>query len=65
MTYNIFAVDIADLPASLVRGARVGSGLAALGGGIKGSGSSQGDESSEGNGELHVCGWWFLVRRKM
>lgn len=57
MTYNILAVDIADLPASLVRGARVGSGLAASAGSIEGSGSGQGGESSEGDGELHVCGW--------
>lgn len=60
MTYNILVVDVADLPASLVRGAGVSSRLAAAGGSIEGSGSSQGGESSEGDGELHVCGWSFL-----
>jgi hypothetical protein len=56
MTYNPLAVDTADLPASLVRGARVGSRLAAAGGSVEGSSSSQGGESGEGDGELHVCG---------
>lgn len=61
-TYHVLAGDIADLPASLVGSARVGTGLAAAGSSVEGSGSGHGGDGGNGNsGELHVCGWWFLV----
>lgn len=57
-TYNPLAGDIADLPATLVGSAGVGTRLAAAG-----RRGGDGGESSDGDGgELHVCGWWFVWR---
>lgn len=58
VTYNVLAGDIADLPASLVGSARVGTGLAAAGSSVEGSSSGHGGDGGDGDGgELHVCGW--------
>lgn len=56
-TYHVLAGDVTNLPASLVRSAGVGAGLAFAGSSVEGSGSSQrSDGSDDDGGELHVCG---------